>query len=132
MPGSTLEIDLAAVRDGDDAGRGIDGKATARGVADQRISNRSSVNVGGGRGDAHSGAIGRAFRHRVGGGIGINRRRGRHIVDGDLEGLFAAEVIIFGSAHGDDVGVYAIYDRRRLEVDLAGVGNGHHAGVLVD
>ena len=128
MPGRTLEIDLAAVRDGDHAGGGIDGEAAARGVADQRISNRPAVDVGGGRGDADGGAVRGAFQHGVGGGIGIDRRRGRHIVDADRKGLLAAEVIIFGSEHGDGVGV----TWRALEVDLAGVGDRHHAGVWID
>ena len=128
VPGRTLVIDLAAVLDGDHAGRGIDLEAAARGVADQRPSHPRSVDIGGGRGDADGRAVRSAFPDGVGSSTGIDRRRGSHVVDADRKGLLAAEVIIFGGAHSNAVGV----TRRGLEVDLAGIGDRHHTGIRVD
>ena len=123
----TLVVDLAAVGDGDHAGRGIDREAAAGGVAGQRIGGHRSVRIERQRRDADGGPVGRTFRHAVGGGVGVDRCRQRHVVYIDGEGLRTRQRAVAG-LRGYGVGMAG----RALEVDLGGIGDRDDAGHRID
>ena len=99
-----VEDDLAGIGDGDLAGRGIDGEAAARGVADQRIGHGRPVDVGRGRGHADGRAGRRAVRDLVDRAVAVDRGRGRDVGDGDGEGLRTRQRAVAG-LRGDGIGV---------------------------
>ena len=124
---AALEIQQGAARDRHHAGRGIDRKAAAGGVG-QLIGDGRAVRLVGEQGDADRAAVGGAFRHRIGRGIAVDRRRRHDVGDVDLEILRAGQRAVL-RLHRDDV---AVRRAAGLEIELRAVGNRHHAGRRID
>ncbi len=125
--GAAFVVDLGRVRDGDDSGGAIDGEAAARGVAGEAIGKCATVDVGRVGGDTDRGPVGGAFGDGIGRGIGVGRRRGGDVADGDRKVLRRGGDAV-ACLRGDGVGV----TRRALEIDFRGICDRHHAGVRIN
>ena len=79
MAGRGLVVERRAVGDGDHAGIGIDGEAPA-GVIGEAVGHAiGAIGVAGGSGDADRGAVDRALRDRIGGGVRVADRADREL-----------------------------------------------------
>src|SRR6185295_20151433 len=86
VAGRGLVIEQRGIGDGDDAGRGVDGEASA-GIVGQGEGDGAAIDVCGGGGDADQVAVCGAFRNGVGGIVAVGRLRGGDVGEVDGEGL---------------------------------------------
>ena len=129
MRSRVLVVEQRTVGDGDHAGVGIDGKASAGGVVEGVADGVARVGIGRQGRDANRGTVGRVLGDRVGAAIVVGDGTDAGFVD-------VAQVDREGLGRGRAVGARRLYgDGMRgggLVVEQRAIGDGDDAGVGVD
>ena len=129
MRGGGLVVEQRAIGDGDDAGVGVDGEASAGGIIEAVADRIGAVRIGGQGGHTDSRAVGGVLGHGVRRGIAIRDRA-------DVELIDVREIDGEGLGRGRAVGARGLDDHRMgsgvLVVEQRTVGDGDHTGVGID
>src|SRR5205807_838386 len=126
VAGVVLVVELGRIRDGDNAGGGVDGKAAA-GIVAERVRHGRAVRIGRKRGDGESGSVRGSFRiatdRRI---LGTDRRGRINVGDLDVEGLRGGGLCPYTTLFRS--GVAGVV----LVVELGRIRDGDNAGGGVD